>query len=101
MLKLTRRHRWLLVAGVATAVAEHLTDRVVRASWRLAARKDPPEDPALKDVKWTTALLWTAAAGAIVAVSEVVARHGAGLAWKRVTGRKPPRPRRRPRVRSR
>jgi len=88
----------MLAAGAASMLASQLTDQALTASWRAAARKDPPEDPGYSDVDWRAALLWTAAVGAIIGVSEMLARHGAEVAWRRVTGRRPPRPRRRKRA---
>ena len=94
-MKITDRHRWLLVAGVASLVAGQIATTVSSTSWRLAAGNDPPEDPTDKDFDWMPALLFGAAAGALAGVSVVLARGGAGAAWTQVTGRKPPRPRKR------
>ena len=96
-----RQLRWALVAGLASIVAVQLTDYLMTTSWRVATLKDPPDDPNYSDAPWKHVLLWTAGVGALAGVSEILARRGAELAWKRVTGRKPPRPRRRPRLKSR
>jgi hypothetical protein len=98
---LTKRRQWALAAGIAGAAAAQLTDHLMTSSWRLAARKDPPEDPAYDDVDWTSAIVWTVAAGAAGALTQMFARHGAGIAWKKLTGERPPRRRKRKRVRSR
>lgn len=98
-MKFTDRHRWLLVAGLSSLVAGELAAKVTSTSWRLAAGNDPPEDPTDRDFDWSQALLFGAVAGALVGVSVVLARGGAGVAWKEVTGRKPPRPRKRSRHR--
>jgi hypothetical protein len=96
-----RQQRWALVAGLASIAAVQLTEYVMTTGWRVATLKDPPDDPNYEDAPWKLVLLWTAGVGALAGVSEIVARRGAEMAWKRVTGRKPPRPRRRPRAKSR
>jgi len=98
---LNKRRRWALIAGVAGVAGAQLADHLLSSSWKLAAKKEPPDDPAYEDVPWTSAILWTTAAGAAAALSQLVARRGAGVAWKRLTGERPPQPRRRRRVRSR
>lgn len=97
---LTKKQRWTLVAGAASVIGVQVTEHLAASIWRLAKRKDPPYDPNYRDVSWKAALLWTAGVGALAGISDIVARRGAELAWRRITGRKPPRPRRRPRVRS-
>ena len=97
---LTKRHKWALVAGAAGAAAAQITEHLLVSSWRLAASKDPPDDPDYDDVDWKSAVAWTVAAAAATALTQLVARHGAGIAWKRLTGERPPRPRRRKRVSS-
>jgi hypothetical protein len=94
---LSKRHRWTLVAGLASIVGVQLTEQLLSSAWRLARRKDPPYDPGFDDVSWKSAIFWTAGVGALAGLSDLVARRGAGLAWYRATGTKPPRPRRRPR----
>lgn len=96
-----RQQRWALVAGLASIAAVQLTDYIMTTGWRLTTLKDPPDDPNYSDAPWKLVLLWTAGVGAIAGVSEILARRGAELAWQRVTGHKPPRPRRRPRMKSR
>jgi hypothetical protein len=94
-MKITERHRWLIIAGLASFAAGQLATRASSTSWRLAAGNDPPEDPTDKDFDWTPALIFGAAAGAVTGIAVVLARGGTGAAWKRATGHKPPRPRKR------
>ena len=98
---LSKRQRWLIVTGVAGSLAAHLAEHVLTSGWRLAARKDPPEDPSYEDVDWKSAVLWTAAAGAVVGLSDLLGRQIARTAWKNVTGKRPPQRKKRSRVRSR
>lgn len=97
---LNKRRRWVLFAGLSGALAAQAAERALTSSWRLATRKDPPKDPAYADVDWKSALVWTAAAGSAVALARLVSRYGAGVAWKRATGTRPPRRKRRRRIHS-
>lgn len=91
MLRLTERHRWLMVAGLAGIIATRVAGEAVSASWRLASGKEPPEDPTARDLDWRAALLFSAAAGALVGMTELVTRRATGKAWKKATGKQPPR----------
>ena len=97
---LNKRRRWALVAGVSGALAAQAAEHVLTSSWRLATRKDPPQDPAYADVDWKSAVIWTVAAGSTVALARLASRYGAGMAWKRVTGKRPPRRKRRRQINS-
>lgn len=92
---LTRRHKWMVMAAVASAVAAPLAERAVAAAWRQAAGEEPPVDVDGRDVDWGRALAWTAASAVVVALAQVVARRGAGVMWTQLTGTRPPLPRRR------
>ena len=86
---LTKRHKWMVVAGLASAVASPLAERAVAAAWRGAAGEEPPVDVD-GEVEWGRALAWTAASALVVALAQVLARRGAGAMWTRVTGSRPP-----------
>ena len=59
-----------LVAGLgAAAVTRKLLDR----SWRAAAGKNPPENPADPDVSFGEAVLWASLTGAMVALALLTA----------------------------
>lgn len=98
---ITKRQKWTLVAGIASVIGVQVTEHLLASAYRLAKRKDPPFDPNFRDVSMKSAILWTAGVGALAGVSDILARRGAELAWRRVTGSKPPRARRRPKIRSR
>jgi len=97
---LNKRRRWALVAGVSGAIAAQAAEQVLTSSWRLATRRDPPDDPAYADVDWRSAVVWTVAAGSAVALARLVSRHGVGVAWMRVTGKRPPRRKQRRKIHS-
>ena len=92
MLKmLTKRQRWALVTGIAGAAGAQLAEQLLSSGWRSVARRQPPDDPAPDDdVHWTSAIIWMAAAGVAVGLTQLIAKRGAGLAWERATGDGPP-----------
>jgi Protein of unknown function (DUF4235) len=76
-----------LVAGLgAAAVTRKLLDR----SWRAAAGKNPPENPADPDVGLGEAVVWSALTGALVALARMVAQRRAANYYARSTGHLPP-----------
>ena len=98
---LKRRTQWMLLSGLTGAAAARLAEYAIDTGWRLVARSDPPEDPMNDDdVDWKSAIAWTVATASAVALAELVSRQGARAAWRRVTGRKPPRRKRRRHIRS-
>lgn len=97
---LTERHRWLLLAAGASAIAAPIAERALSAAWRRITDEEPPADLAGEDIEWRRMLVWTAASAVIVGLAQVAARRGAALAWYRVMDERPPRPRKRPRGRS-
>jgi hypothetical protein len=92
-MKITERHKWLAIAGLASLAAGEIVSRSMSASYQLAAGNDPPEDPTDRDFDWGPALLFGAMTGAVAGAAVILARGGAGVAWKKATGHKPPRPR--------
>jgi hypothetical protein len=76
-----------LVAGLgAAAVTRKLLDR----SWKAAAGKNPPENPADPDVGIGEAVVWAAVTGAAVALARMVAQRRAASYYTRSTGHLPP-----------
>ncbi len=83
---LSRKQQWLMLSGLAGVVASQAADRLLSTGYRAVARRDPPDDLHYSDVNWTTAVLWTAGVGALIAVTELFARHGAAVAWRKTRG---------------
>ena len=76
-----------LVAGLgAAAVTRKLLDR----SWKVAAGRNPPENPADPDVGIGEAVLWASITGAAVALARMVAQRRAASYYQRSTGHLPP-----------
>jgi hypothetical protein len=76
-----------LVAGLgAAAVTRTLIDR----SWKAAAGKNPPENPADPDVSIGEAVMWASVTGAAVALARMLAQRRAASYYTRSTGHLPP-----------
>ena len=76
-----------LVAGLGAAA---LTRKVLDRSWKAAAGKNPPENPADPDVSFAEAVLWAAVTGAAVALARMLAQRRAASYYARSTGHLPP-----------
>ena len=76
-----------LVAGLGAAA---LTRKLLDRSWRAAAGKNPPENPADPDVGFGEAVVWSALTGALVALARMVAQRRAANYYARSTGHLPP-----------
>ena len=76
-----------LVAGLGAAA---LTRKLLDQSWRAAAGKNPPENPADPDVGLGEAVLWSALTGAMVALARMLAQRRAASYYTRSTGHLPP-----------
>ena len=73
-----------LVAGLgAAAVARKVLDR----SWRAAAGRQPPENPADPDVSIGEAVLWAGVTGAFVALARMLV-DGSPAPWAACRGRR-------------
>lgn len=82
--------RWMVIGAASAALAGIAVRSALKAGWQLWRDEDPPNNPAAPDVSWKDALAWAGATGAAVAVARVLARRGAVVGWRRVTGRYPP-----------
>jgi hypothetical protein len=69
-------------------VAGRLMDRGLDQGWRAWKDEDPPSFQ--RGDNWSKALAWTALSAAAVAAAELVARRGAHLGLRQLTGKRPP-----------
>src|SRR3954465_4466056 len=76
-----------LVAGLGAAA---LTRKLLDHSWKAAAGKNPPENPADPDVGFGEAVLWASVTGAAVALARMLAQRRAANYYTRSTGPLPP-----------
>ncbi|HEX3823150.1 MAG TPA: DUF4235 domain-containing protein [Mycobacteriales bacterium] len=75
-----------LGATAGTAVAR----KAVKATWRTATGKPPPETPEHPDVRWGEAATWAAVSAAAVAVAKLMAQRRVAATWRRASGVLPP-----------
>ena len=76
-----------LVAGLGSAaVTRMLLDR----SWKVAAGKNPPENPADPDVSIGEAVMWAAISGTLIGVARMLASRRAAHYYAKSTGHLPP-----------
>lgn len=66
------------VAIGATFVARN----AIQAGWRTAFDRDPPKNPASREVDWRDALLWGAISGAVVGVARIISRRASSSAYR-------------------
>jgi hypothetical protein len=62
-------------------------ERGLEGGWRTAKNEDPPGE---RDASWPAALAWAAMSAAAVAAVELVARRGAYIGLRRLTGKRAP-----------
>jgi hypothetical protein len=78
------------MAAAAAIVAGIAARKMVKAAWQKKYHEDPPQNPADRDTSWREALMWSAATGAVIGVTRMVARRSTTTAWERVTGHEAP-----------
>ncbi|MDX6371039.1 MAG: hypothetical protein QOD98_27 [Nocardioidaceae bacterium] len=81
---------WTVFSLVAGLGAAALTRKLLDRSWKAAAGKNPPENPADPDVSLGEAVLWAGLTGAVVALARMVAQRRAASYYARSTGHLPP-----------
>ncbi|MFL5593931.1 MAG: DUF4235 domain-containing protein [Gemmatimonadaceae bacterium] len=86
----SRKVGWLFVGAGAAMVAGRLVERGLESGWRVWKDEDPPEKPWRRDESWPRALAWTALSGAAVAAAELIARRGAHVGLRQLTGKRVP-----------
>jgi hypothetical protein len=77
---------WNGVASGAAIAAVIVTRPVIERLWKALFRREPPGNPASRDVTWREALLWALFTGALVGVVRLVAQRGAAGAWNKARG---------------
>ena len=76
-----------LVAGLGAAA---LTRKLLDRSWRAAAGKNPPENPADPDVAMGEAVAWAVVSGTFVALARMIAQRRAASYYAKSAGHLPP-----------
>ncbi len=83
----SRKTTWLLVGAGAAMVAGRVVERGLEGGWRATRNEDPPSE---RHDSWPAALAWAAMSAATVAAVELVARRGAYVGLRRLTGKRAP-----------
>lgn len=81
---------WGAFSVVAALLAATVARKGLTATWKAAAGKEPPANPADPDVALAEALLWAALSGTLVAVARVLATRRAARYYAKSTGKLPP-----------
>jgi len=81
---------WTVFSLAAGLGAAAVARKVLDATWRAAAGKKPPENPADPDVRFVEAALWAGVTGAFVALARMLAQRRAAHYYARSTGELPP-----------
>lgn len=67
---------WKLMATAAATAASFAAHAVLKESWKLITKEDPPLNPADSETAWEEALIWTVASGVLVGLCRLAARRG-------------------------
>ena len=81
---------WTVMSLVAGLGAAAVTRKVLDRSWKVAAGKNPPENPADPDTSFAEAVVWASVTGAAIAIARMVAQRRAAHYYARSTGHLPP-----------
>jgi len=81
---------WTVLSLVAGLGAAALTRKLLDRSWKVAAGKNPPENPADPDVSIAEAVVWASLTGAAVALARMLAQRRAAGYYAKSTGQLPP-----------
>lgn len=87
---LDERTAWTALAMGSAILAGIAVRGVLKSAWQGTTGAPPPTNPAHPDTGWKEGLAWTAAIGAAVGVSRLLARRGAAAAWELAREERPP-----------
>ncbi|MCX6395907.1 MAG: DUF4235 domain-containing protein [Propionibacteriales bacterium] len=81
---------WSAFSVVAALLAATVARKGLNATWKAAAGKEPPANPADPEVDLSEALLFAALSGTLVAVVKMLATRRAAGYYAKSTGKVPP-----------
>lgn len=81
---------WGIFSVIAALLAATVARKGLNATWKAAAGKEPPSNPADPEVALSEALLWAALSGTIVGVVKMLATRRAAGYYAKSTGKLPP-----------
>lgn len=84
--------RWKVVSTLSGVVGAVVARKAVDAVWAAFAPSDrePPLNPADRDIEWKTAFQWAIAAGVGAGIARMLSQRAAAAGWERATGSAPP-----------
>lgn len=83
---------WKIVSTGSGLIVGIAVRRVINWAWGALSRSDhePPLNPADRQITWSEAIAWAAAAGAGVGVARLISSRLAATGWELATGETPP-----------
>ena len=87
-----RKVGWKLVSTASGIVGGLAARKVVDQVWAafVPSDREPPLNPADRDIEWKTALQWAIAAGVGASIARLLSQRAAAAAWECATGSAPP-----------
>ncbi|TWT56418.1 DUF4235 domain-containing protein [Allorhodopirellula solitaria] len=64
-----------VIALAAAVGATFVARELLETTWRTTLDRDPPKNPASREVAWKEAMLWGAASGALVGIARIASRR--------------------------
>lgn len=81
---------WSLMSLGSSVGAAIVARKALEASWKTAARRKPPANPADPDIDWWEAVTWALTTGAVASLARMLAQRRAAEYYARSTGHLPP-----------
>jgi hypothetical protein len=81
---------WTVFGGLSAIVAGIAARKVLVKAWRLATGDDPPANPAAPGTRWSEAIPFALASGALVGLARMLATRRAAGYYRKSTGHLPP-----------
>ncbi|MET3960245.1 hypothetical protein ABIE44_000179 [Marmoricola sp. OAE513] len=81
---------WGAFSLVAALLAASVARKGLTATWKAAAGKEPPANPADPEVSLNEALLWAGLSGLLVGIARMLATRRAADYYARSVGKLPP-----------
>lgn len=64
-----------VLAFAAALGATFITRELLEATWRTTLDREPPKNPASREVAWKEAMMWGAASGALIGIARIASRR--------------------------
>ena len=80
---------WTVMGLAATTGAALAARKALDTTWKVATRKEPPQNPAHPDVSLGEAIAWAAVSGLAVGLARMFAARRAADYYRRSTGHLP------------